>query len=388
MQNKKLRVCVITGTRAEYGLLKHLMKALQHDDCFELQVIATCMHLSPEFGNTYQEIEQDGFNINKKIEILLSSDTEIGICKSMGLANIGFADAYSEMQPNLIVVLGDRFEILSAVSTALIFKIPVAHLHGGETTKGAFDEGIRHAITKMSHIHFSANDEFSKRIIQLGENPKNVFTVGGLGIDAIKKINLLTKSEFEKSIQRKLFQNNLLITFHPVTLEKNTARIQFENLLKALDRLDNTLLIFTKPNADTDGRIIVELIDEYVKKNSYKSISFTSLGQLKYFSALQFMNAVVGNSSSGLLEVPSFKIPTLNIGDRQKGRLKASSVIDCSEDVESISNGLQKIFSKDFIEKSQSTINPYGEGGAVNQIIAILKTIDLTNIIKKHFYDL
>ena len=383
----KRKICVVTGTRAEYGLLYWLMKEIETDNELELQIIATGMHLSPEFGLTYKEIEKD-FNINKKIEMLLSSDTSIGISKSMGLAQISFAEAYEELKTDIIVVLGDRYEIFSAVSAAMIARIPIAHLHGGETTEGAFDESIRHSITKMSHLHFTAADEYKNRVIQLGEHPSRVFNVGGMGIENIKRLNLLTKDEFEKSIDFKLNKRNILVTFHPVTLENATARDQFQQLLDAIDELEDTNIIFTKANSDTDGRIINQMIDEYVANNSHKSVSFTSLGQLRYLSALQYVDAIVGNSSSGLAETPSFKIGTINIGDRQKGRIKASSVIDCKPNKSSIQEAFEKIYSKEFQKTLATTLNPYGDGCASKKIMGEIKKVNLSNILKKSFYDL
>jgi GDP/UDP-N,N'-diacetylbacillosamine 2-epimerase (hydrolysing) len=306
----------------------------------------------------------------------------------MGLAQISFAEAYEELKPDIIIVLGDRCEIFSAVSSAMIARIPITHLHGGETTEGAFDESIRHSITKMSHLHFTATDEYRNRVIQLGENPKRVFNVGGMGIENIKRLKLLSKDEFEKSIDFKLNIKNIIVTFHPVTLENSTAKEQFQNLLDAIDSLSNTNIIFTKANSDTDGRVINKMIDEYVSKNSDKSIVFTSLGQLRYLSALQFVDAMVGNSSSGLIEAPSFKIATLDIGDRQKGRIKAKSVIECDNSVLSIQNGFQKLYIKEFQKKLTNTNNPYGDGCASQEIIEVLKNTDLDNILKKSFYDL
>ena len=381
------KICVVTGTRADYGLLFWLMKEIEKDYNLELQLIVTGMHLSPEFGLTYQEIEKD-FRIDKKVEILLSSDTAIGISKSMGLAQISFAESFAELKPDILILLGDRYEIFSAASSALIAKIPIAHLHGGETTEGAFDESLRHSITKMSHLHFTATDEYRNRVIQLGENPNNVFNVGGLGIDNIKKLELLSKKEFEKSIGFKLNKKNIIVTFHPVTLEHETASEQFQNLLDTIDTLKNTHIIFTKANSDTDGRIINNMIDEYVQNNSNKSVVFTSLGQLRYLSALQYVDAMVGNSSSGLIEAPSFKIGTINIGDRQKGRIKASSIIESSPKKHEILNSLEKLYSVEFQESLQSVENPYGTGGASILITDTIKQTDLNNIIKKSFYDL
>ena len=381
------KICVVTGTRAEYGLLYWLLKEIEADKELELQVIVTGMHLSPEFGLTYKEIEKE-FKINKKIEMLLSSDTSVGISKSMGLAQISFAESYDELKPDVVVVLGDRYEIFSATSAAMIARIPIAHIHGGEKTEGAFDESIRHSITKMSHLHFTATEEYKNRVIQLGENPSRVFNVGGMGIENIKRLELLNKKEFEKSIEFKLNIKNILVTFHPVTLENSTAKEQFQQLLDAIDELEDTNIIFTKANSDTDGRVINQMIDEYVTKNSHKSIVFTSLGQLRYLSALQYVDAVVGNSSSGLAEAPSFKIGTINIGDRQKGRIKASSVIDCEPNKDSILKSFEKLYSKEFQETLKTTINPYGNGCASKKIVEILKSVDLKNILKKSFYDL
>jgi len=382
----KRKICVVTGTRAEYGLLFWLMKEIEADSNLELQIIVTGMHLSPEFGLTYKEIEKD-FTITKKIEMLLSSDTSIGISKSMGLAQISFAEAYEELKPDIVVVLGDRYEIFSAVSAAMIARIPIAHLHGGETTEGAFDESIRHSITKMSHLHFTAAEEYKYRVIQLGEQPNRVFNVGGMGIENIKRLKLLSKEELEESIDFKLNNKNLLVTFHPVTLENSTASSQFQELLDTIDELENTNIIFTKANSDTDGRVINQMIDEYVGKNSHKSVGFTSLGQLRYLSALQFVDAMVGNSSSGLAEAPSFKIGTINIGDRQKGRLKATSVIDCEPDQKSIERAFEKLYSNEFQKCLKNVQNPYGDGCASLKIIKEIKKTELSNILKKSFFD-
>ena len=381
------KICVVTGTRAEYGLLYWLMKEIQLDKELELQLIVTGMHLSPEFGLTYKEIEKH-FKIDKKIEMLLSSDTAIGISKSMGLAQISFAETYEDLKPDIIVLLGDRYEIFSAGSAALIANIPVAHLHGGEITEGAFDESIRHSITKMSHLHFTAAEEYKNRVIQLGEHPSRVFNVGGMGIENIKRLKLLSRDEFEESINFKLNKKNILVTFHPVTLENSSAKEQFQELLNAIDELKDTNIIFTKANSDTDGRIINQMCDEYVLKNSNKSICFTSLGQLRYLSALQYVDAVVGNSSSGLIEAPSFKIGTINIGDRQKGRLSAKSIIDCDSLKSSILQAFEKLYSEEFESILINTNNPYGDGCASEKIIKELKKVDLKNILKKSFYDL
>lgn len=381
------KVCVVTGTRAEYGLLYWLIKELNEDKDIDLQLVATGMHLSPDFGLTYKEIEKD-FKIDRKVEILSKNDSPSGICNSIGLGVIGFGTAFTELQPDIIVVLGDRYEILAVSTAAMINRIPIAHLHGGEATEGLIDEAIRHSITKMSHLHFTATNEYKNRVIQLGENPSRVFNVGGMGIENIKRLKLLSKDEFEKSIDFKLNKKNILVTFHPVTLENSTAKQQFQELLNAIDKLENTNIIFTKANSDTDGRVINYMIDEYVGKNSLKSVCFTSLGQLRYLSALQFVDAMVGNSSSGLAEAPSFKIGTINIGDRQKGRIKASSIIDCEANETSIKEAFYKLYSKEFQETLKTTINPYGDGCASKKIIEVIKSTNLDDILKKSFYDL
>jgi GDP/UDP-N,N'-diacetylbacillosamine 2-epimerase (hydrolysing) len=381
------KICVVTGTRAEYGLLRWVMEGIRNSTKLDLQVIATGMHLSPEFGLTYREIEKDGFRIDRKVEMLLSSDTPVGIAKSMGLCSVGFADAFQELNPDLIVILGDRFELFSAVSVAMVSRIPVAHLHGGEATEGAIDESIRHSITKMSHLHFVAAEEYKKRVIQLGEQPDRVFNVGGLGIDNILKLRLLDRTELENSIKFKLGSKNLLITFHPVTLENSTSAQQMGELLSALNKLDNTNLIFTMPNSDTDGRVLFQIIEEYVSSN-IKSVVFTSLGQLRYLSCLKHVDGVIGNSSSGLLEVPTFKIGTINIGDRQRGRLKAISVIDCEPNEPSISSAIKKLYSADYQNRLTTVKNPYGCGGASESIVNILNDVSLDGLLKKRFYNL
>ncbi|MCP4118189.1 MAG: UDP-N-acetylglucosamine 2-epimerase (hydrolyzing) [Desulfobacteraceae bacterium] len=382
------RICVITGTRAEYGLLYWLIKEISEDPEMELQLIATGMHLSSEFGLTYKEIEKDGFNIDKKIEILLSSDTAVGISKSMGLAQISFAETYEDLKPDLIIVLGDRFEIFAAAAAAMIAKIPIAHLYGGELTEGIIDEAIRHCITKMSHLHFTSTDEYRNRVIQLGEHPSRVFNVGDTSIDNIRNLKLLNREEFEHAIKFKLNKKNLIVTFHPVTLENSTSEIQFKELLNAIDSLTDTNIIFTKANADTEGRIINQLAEKYVSQNNHKSIIFTSMGRLKYLSALQFVDAVVGNSSSGIAEAPSFNIGTINIGDRQKGRLQAKSVINCIPTAREIKNSFSELYSSAFQSKFKNVENLYGDGNASKRIIDVIRHTNLNNLLKKHFYDL
>lgn len=382
------KVCVVTGSRAEYGLLSSLMAAIKTDPDMLLQVIATNMHLSPEFGLTYTEIEADGFHLDKKVQMLLSSDTANATTKSVGLATIGFADAYEDLKPDIIVVLGDRYEILAAVTAALFYKIPVAHLHGGEITEGAYDDSMRHAITKMSHLHFTSTEEYRKRVMQLGEQPERVFNVGAIGVENIKKTPLMSKEELENSLNFSLGDKSLLITYHPVTLEKDTAEQQTKNLLKALEGLEEYKIIFTYPNSDTGGLIIINLINQFVEEHKERAIAFISLGKVRYFSALQYVSAVIGNSSSGVIEVPCFGIPTLDIGDRQKGRISAESVVHCGTTREEIEEGLNMIFSKQIMEISKQKKNPYYKVGTVEAILRILKTNQLDNLIQKSFYNL
>jgi GDP/UDP-N,N'-diacetylbacillosamine 2-epimerase (hydrolysing) len=383
---KKL-VCVITGTRAEYGLLRWVMEGIRQSSSLELQVIATGMHLSPEFGLTVKAIEDDGFQVDRKVEMLLSSDTAVGVTKSMGLGMIGFADALAELKPDLVLVLGDRYEILAAAAAAMIARIPLAHLHGGETTEGAFDEAIRHSITKMAHLHFVAAEEYGRRVIQLGEQPERVFCVGGLGVDNIQRLELLDRPALEAAINFQLGPRNLLITFHPVTLEHNTSAQQMQELLTALGDLKDTHLIFTMPNADTEGRVLFQQIQDFCATHP-QARAYTSLGQLRYLSCIRHVDGVVGNSSSGLAEVPSFGKGTINVGDRQKGRLRAASIIDCEPWANAIQEALDKLFSPAFQAQLATVQNPYGTGGASDAIVTLLEQADLTSLLKKHFYDI
>lgn len=380
----KRKICIVTGTRADYGLLCWLMKEIQQDSELELQVIATGMHLSPEFGLTYKVIEEDGFDINERVEMLLSSDTPVGIAKSIGLATIGFADALDRLRPDILVLLGDRYEILAAAQAALVARIPIAHIAGGDTTEGAFDEAIRHSITKMSHLHFVTNDLAARRVRQLGENPEYIYNVGSPGIDPIKRLKLLGRADLEQVLNLKFRDKNLLITFHPVTLDTQPAVEQFHELLKALDSLGDEIgYIITKPNSDTDGRMLIQMIDNFVAAHN-NAKAFTSLGQTRYLGTIAQVDAVVGNSSSGLYEVPSFKKPTVNIGDRQKGRLQASSVINCPPLADAIVQAILKAFVMD----CSDTINPYGDGNSSMRILAILKQItNLKTLLKKHFFE-
>ncbi len=383
----KRKICVVTGTRADYGLLTPLLHEISNDKDLKLQLLVTGMHLSPEFGLTYKEIEKD-FYIDKKVEILLSSDTSIGVSKAMGLANISFTEIFQDLEPDIVVILGDRFEIFSVASVAMISKIPIAHLSGGELTQGAIDDCIRHSITKMSHLHFVATEEYKNRVIQLGENPNRVYNFGEAGLDNISKLDLLSKADFEKSIDFSLDKKCLLITYHPTTLDSITKiKNDFQSILDALNDLKETSLIFTKANSDEGGRLINKMIDNQVK-NSSNSISFISLGQIRYLSALQYVDVVFGNTSSGIVEAPSFKIGTINIGDRQKGRVQSSSVINATNQIKSIKEALIKLYSSEFQLALKDTINPYEKGNASYNTKEVLKSVNLKDIIKKSFWDI
>ena len=383
------KFCIITGTRAEYGLLKPVIDKVYRSNEFDLQLVVTATHLSPEFGLTYREIEKDGYPISSKIEMLLSSDTPVGITKSMGVALLGFADFYGIHKPDVVVILGDRYEMLVAAIAAMIARIPIAHIHGGEKTEGAVDEAIRHSITKMSHLHFTSTEEYRRRVIQLGEQPHYVYNVGALGVENIKKVKLLCKEELEHQIGFRFSAPTIMVTYHPVTLETLTSKEQFSNILSVIDKHKELSVIFTKANADTDGRIINQMIDEYVEKNKDRCVEYTSLGQLKYLSALQFCDAVVGNSSSGLIEVPSFHIPTVNIGDRQRGRVCAESVINCGNNAQEIDTAIQKALLDKFRNKLEVVYNPYEKKGTSDEIIKIISNVLDNGIeMKKKFYDI
>ncbi len=384
----KRKICIVTGTRAEYGLLYWLIKEIQDDPDLEIQIVATGMHLSPEFGLTYKKIEEDGFTISEKVEMLLSSDTPNGIAKSIGLGVIGFADALERLKPDILVVPADRFEIFAAAQAAMALRIPMAHIYGGETTEGAIDEAIRHAITKMAHLHFTAAEQYRRRVIQLGENPHRVLNFGAPGLDNLKKLKLLTKNSLEKAIDFKLGKTSFLITYHPATLSDVLPEKSFEELLRAIDHFPDAKIIFTKANADSAGRIINKMLDNYIEKNSHRAIVFTSMGQLLYLSAMKYVDIVIGNSSSGLLEAPTLKKPVVNIGNRQQGRLRAESIIDCEEKADAIIESINKGLSPAFKNTLKNAVSPYGQGVASFKIKEYLKKVSLKNILVKKFYDM
>lgn len=384
------KICVVTGTRAEYGLMSRLMRLIKDSSETQLQIIATNMHLSPRFGNTYQEIEEDGFTIDKKVPIIdeTAPDNANSTLKSMAVALAGFADAYEDLKPDMVLVLGDRYEILAAATAALIERIPVAHLHGGEITEGAYDDAIRHSITKMSHLHFTSTEQYRNRVIQLGEQPERVFNVGAIGVENIKKLPLLSKEDIEKDIQFNIDENTILVTYHPVTLGKHTAEQDINDFLAVLEERPELRIIFTMPNSDTGGQAITDAINAFVEKHYDRARAFKSLGVKRYLSVMRQVAAVVGNSSSGLLEVPSFGIPTLNIGDRQNGRIACESIYHCETDKESVIRGLDKVLSPEFREFAKTVHNPYDKENTAQSIYEVISTYPLDKLNQKHFYDL
>lgn len=383
------KIAVFTGTRAEYGLLYWLMKEIERDEELELQLIVSGMHLSPEFGYTVENIEKDGFRVSEKVEMLLSSSTDVGVAKSIGLGVIGFADALDRLRPDCLIILGDRFEALAVAQAAMIMKIPIAHLHGGELTEGLIDEAIRHSITKMAQLHFTSAEVYRKRVIQLGESPENVFNVGAPAIENVRRLRLLNQDELEDSLEFKLGHQPLLVTYHPVTLKARGGIESLKNLLSALDSVaPDHKLVITFPNADTHGRELIEVLQKYASRNAERVLLTQSLGQLRYLSLMKICGAVVGNSSSGLLEAPAFGVPTVDIGIRQKGRFKPDSVIESGEDLSEISAALSIALSESHRNTSKTARNPYGDGRVSEKIIPLLKSKDLKSLVFKKFYDL
>lgn len=384
------RICVVTGSRAEYGLLNRLIRMIADSPLTELKLIATNMHLSPLFGETYKEIEADGFTIDKKVPILedTAPDNSEATLKAMSKAISGLSEAFSELKPDLVLILGDRYEILSAAIAAMIHKIPIAHIGGGNVTEGAYDDAIRHSITKMSHLHFVSTDVYRRRVIQLGELPERVFNVGSIGIENILRSPLMTEEELEKSLNFKVNRSTLLVTYHPVTLSADNVEKDIDAFLSVLDERKDLRIIFTMPNSDTGGHIIMEKINQFVQDHNDRACAFKSLGYKRYLSTMKYAGAVVGNSSSGVVEAPSFHIPTLDIGDRQKGRIAADSVYHCSPDAESIKAGLSYIFSDEFQEVVKESKNPYEKPDIVKSIFDVISTYPLEGIIKKPFYNL
>lgn len=384
------RICVVTGSRAEYGLLNRLIRMIADSPLTELKLVATNMHLSTLFGETYKEIEADGFTIDKKVPILedTAPDNSEATLKAMSKAIAGMSDAFSELKPDLVLILGDRYEILSAAIAAMIHTIPIAHIGGGNVTEGAYDDAIRHSITKMSHLHFVSTDVYRRRVIQLGELPERVFNVGSIGIENIMRSPLMSEDELEESLNFKVDRSTLLVTYHPVTLSADNVEKDIDAFLSILDERKDLRIIFTMPNSDTGGHVIMERINQFVQKHSERACAFKSLGYKRYLSTMKYAGAVVGNSSSGVVEAPSFHIPTLDIGDRQKGRIAADSVYHCAPDAESIKAGLSYIFSDEFQEIVRNSQNPYEKPDIVKSIFDVISTYPLEGIIKKPFYNL
>ncbi len=383
------KICVVTATRAEYGLLKPLLDKLLKVEEFDIRIVATGMHLSPEFGLTYKEIEANGMKIDRKIEMQLSSDSTVAMSKTMGLTMIGFADYFEESRPDYVILFGDRYEALAVAATAMCMQIPIIHLGGGETTEGAIDESIRHAISKMAYLHFATTEAYRNRIIQMGEHPDRVFNVGGLGVENIKTCQLLSKNELEESIGLKLDKPYAVVTFHPVTLEKNSAGNQAKELMKACEKYPDMIFLFTKANSDAMGRIINEMFTAFVGKHENMRI-FDSLGMERYLSAVKYAEFVLGNSSSGIMEVPSFGIPTVNIGDRQRGRMRADSIIDCPPEKKAIVSAMDKALSKEFKSHCKKTHNPYEGKDPSGEMVRIIRKFAQGNQIdlKKQFYNM
>ena len=379
------KICVVTGSRADYGLLSGVMSAVSDSNDFHLQVIASCMHLSEDFGFTYKEIESDGFVIDEKVDMLVPGDDAISVSKSVGNGVIAFAEAYVRLNPDLVVILGDRFEALAAAQTAMIANLPIAHIHGGEITEGAIDESIRHSITKMSNLHFASTAQYAQRVIQMGELPSRVFISGAPGIDNITKMDMISRQECEKMLDFRLSETNILITYHPLTIT-NSASNGIDNLLSAMELLSDAVFIITYTNADAGGRDIIEKLKLFSDANPDRVLFIESLGYERYLKTLQHIDCVVGNSSSGLIEVPSFNIPTVNIGDRQKGRIRGSTVIDCDESVDSIVRSVRLALSDSFKAAWSEEVNPYGEGNAAQIILEALRNIDFTQVVRKPFH--
>lgn len=381
MKNRK--ICVVTGTRAEYGLFYPIMQKIQDSEKLELQVVATTMHLSEEFGNTYKQIEKDGFKINEKIENLLASDKKSSIAKSTGLATVLLSDAFNRLEPDVVLILGDRFETHAAATTAMLMNIPIAHIHGGEITEGAVDEQIRHSITKMSYLHFTSTEQYRQRIIQMGEAPDRVFNTGAPGIDNIVHLEFFSKEDLEKDLNWKFGDKSALFTYHPVTLESTDIESDLESTFSTLEKSELNIL-FTYANVDDGGRVINQKIEEFCLTNPRKYKVVKSLGQLKYLSAMKYVDLLIGNTSSGIIEAASFQKPVVNIGDRQKGRLQSGNVVDC--DIVALSSAIEKGISIEFQEKCKTVSNIYGDGKASKIIVDILENMELS--IVKRFVDL
>ncbi|NUM88970.1 MAG: UDP-N-acetylglucosamine 2-epimerase (hydrolyzing) [Bdellovibrionales bacterium] len=383
----KRKICVATGTRAEFGLLRGLLQKMHKHKDVDLQLVVTGMHLCSDFGMTVSEIEDSGIPIRERVEMLLASDSPEAVTKSIGLGVIGFADVFSRLRPDLLVLLGDRFEALAAAQAAMVARIPIGHISGGEATEGLVDEAIRHSITKMSHFHFTATEVYRRRVIQLGEDPGRVFNAGSLAVDAIERAKLMSAKSLEESLGFRVDRETILVTHHPVTLGDDRANEEMRELLKVLAARTENRFLFTYPNADPLGRAIIRLIDDFISEHSDRAVAFPSLGQFRYLSAMKLCGVVMGNSSSGIVEAPALGVPTVNIGDRQRGRLTASSVVSCGSSAREIADGLEMALSTDFRARLKDITNPYGAGGAEDTILGKLVSVPLHNVLMKKFYD-
>lgn len=386
------KIAIVTGTRAEYGLLKPVIGRFFDNPEIELIIFATGMHLSPEFGMTVNEIESDGFQVHERIEILLSSDSPVGVGKSMGLAMMGFTEALARNRPEVVIVLGDRYEVFAAVAAATVVNVPVVHIHGGELTLGAMDDAFRHSITKMSCLHFAATEEYRRRIIQMGESPRNVMNVGSLGVEAVLSLELWSRERLEENLGIRFSETNFLVTFHPATLDPDPVDRQLKQLFRALDQFPHAMIVFTKANADMRGREINALIDGYASRRGSSAAVFASLGQERYLSMMRQCDAVIGNSSSGIIEAPSLHVPTVNIGRRQEGRARSRSVIDCGVEEEMISDAIRKALSPEFKALCLCEKNPYEKDNVANAIcqtiLERLSSLDVCErLTKEAFFD-
>ena len=385
------RVCVVSGSRAEYGLLRWVLEELRADPAIELRLVVTGTHLSPEFGRTEREIEADGFEINGRVESLVSSDSGAGVAKSIGLGTIGFADELVRQAPDVVLLLGDRFEILAAATAALALRIPIAHCHGGEVTEGSLDDAIRHAITKMARLHLVAAEEHRGRVVRMGEQPASVVVTGAPGLDGVRRLDPLSRDELARQLGLSLDSELIVVTYHPVTTDPAASTRELEALLEALGRRDDAVVVLSRPNADAGGRVLRAAVDAFADEMPQRRGAFDSLGRLRYLSALRHAAVVAGNSSSGIIEAPSFGVPTVNVGDRQRGRVRAASVIDvpaeASGDPDAVAAALERALSPAFREQAKGAVNPWGDGHASPRIVAALKALDVSSRGAKPFYD-
>ncbi|MFO0561583.1 MAG: UDP-N-acetylglucosamine 2-epimerase [Polyangiales bacterium] len=379
-------IAVVTGSRADYGLLRWIMDAIRASEDLSLSVITTGMHFATDLGSTYTAIEADGFEIAARVDMLLVGDSAQSMTKSVGVGVLGFCDALDRRRPDVLLLLGDRFEVLSAATAAMLLSVPIAHVHGGETTEGAIDESIRHAITKMAHIHFAAAAPYARRIRQMGENPANVHDVGAPGIEGIRRLQLLSKDALARSLDVALGEKLFAVTYHPVTLANEGPERAVRSLLDALDAHPDATIICTRANADPAGRAINAMLEKYCAQRTNAHL-FSSLGQLRYLSLLSHANVVIGNSSSGIIEAPFFRTPTVNIGERQAGRLRAGSVIDCDDDAAAIADAITTALSAAFRRSIANVASPYGNGHTAQSVVEVLRSVDLGQLKKKRFYD-